>query len=533
MPNLKKLFKTLSFRVSLFIFFLSALAYLVGNFMFFNIQEHYYIKSFLREKEIFTKNLSLAISEYLLLSDYASLETFLLRMAENPDIIEITLYGRDGKSLFTVFNESNGGKEGKPKVILEKRDRNLPQEIKPLVIKENHSLTFLFPLLKGDVGWFSISYYLEIYRSLFKKSFWYSFLFNLFIGIIVFTILILFINIFSQKLRVITQFAKNLSLAKGESLSLSSSIWEIDELIQALNTTSKKLYKSEKELMTVNLYLEELNKNLEKRVEEEVRKSKEKDFILAHQARLAAMGEMLSAIAHQWRQPLNTLGLILQDLLDAQAYGELTSKYLKDSVEKGLNQIKFMSRTIEDFRNFFRPSKEKEIFEVEEAIANVLRLLSAQFRNHNINFQLTCLTHNKVFERVEDIIVCGDHTILGYKNEFEHVILNILNNAKDAFLEREKTHSFPEKRIEIEVDRIDDRVIIRIRDNAGGIPEDIIDRIFDPYFTTKEKGTGIGLYMSKMIIENNMGGKIQARNVEGGAEILIELPNYQEEILRS
>jgi signal transduction histidine kinase len=139
-----------------------------------------------------------------------------------------------------------------------------------------------------------------------------------------------------------------------------------------------------------------------------------------------------------------------------------------------------------------------------------------------IQWCLTCKTHQKTFTEAEDILICGEHVVHGYKNELEHCMVNIINNARDALEESRPTRPM----ITIEVDREGDKVIALIRDNAGGIPEEIIGRVFDPYFTTKEegKGTGIGLYMAKMIIERNMGGRITVRNTDEGAEFRLELP---------
>ncbi len=272
----------------------------------------------------------------------------------------------------------------------------------------------------------------------------------------------------------------------------------------------------------------ELNRNLEAMVEDEVEKRRQQEHMLIHQSRLAAMGEMIGAIAHQWRQPLNALGLIVQDIRDADEYGELTKDYIDKSVEKSMNQIKFMSKTIDDFRNFFRPEKEKSPFDALIAIEVVLSMLSGQLKNNNIAYRLTCDARNRTFKEFPEIILPGDIHATGYRNEFQQAVLNIINNAKDAIIEareKGKMGSAAEGVIEVDVSRAGDRVFISISDNAGGIPEEIMERIFDPYFTTKEqgKGTGIGLYMSKIIIENNMDGRLYAENVKDGAMFTIEL----------
>ncbi len=275
--------------------------------------------------------------------------------------------------------------------------------------------------------------------------------------------------------------------------------------------------------------LEELNQNLERRVEQEIRLRLEKERLLVQQSRLAAMGEMIGAIAHQWRQPLNTVAAVVQDLGDAQAFGALDKAYLDRGVDTAMQQIRFMSKTIDDFRNFFQPEKEKRFFDVQQAAADVLAMFSPQLVAHRISCRLTCAVHGTTYTDFSaPIRSCGEMQLLGYENEMKQVFLNLLANAKDAILERrEKTRAQPEEqgRVALEFAQKGGKILVRVSDNGGGIPEGVLERIFEPYFSTKEqgRGTGIGLYMSKMIVEGNMGGRISARNIDGGAEFSIEV----------
>jgi signal transduction histidine kinase len=211
---------------------------------------------------------------------------------------------------------------------------------------------------------------------------------------------------------------------------------------------------------------------------------------------------MIGAIAHQWSQPLNVLAINIQNLYDDAEDGKIDEKYAVKFIENNMNVIDFMSKTIDDFRNFFKIDKTKSDFSVRKSVEDMLKIQSAQLKNHFI-----------------DVSIKGDDFVVnGYESEFKQVILNIINNAKDAILENKLENG----KIEIEID--DKNRKISIKDNASGIPEDVIDRIFEPYFTTKEqgKGTGIGLYMSKMIVEKNMGGKIWVTNEDNGAKFTIE-----------
>lgn len=264
--------------------------------------------------------------------------------------------------------------------------------------------------------------------------------------------------------------------------------------------------RTEEEINVKQKQLEDLNRTLEQRVLEEVERNREKEHLMLQQSRQAAMGEMIGNIAHQWRQPLNTLGLLIQDILHAHKHGELSGDYLDTSVREGMEIINHMSLTIDDFRNFFSPDKEKELFRLRETLEKAISFVDASFRNNNIVLTL----------KTED-----DMEIKGYANEYAQVLLNILNNAKDVLIERK----IAEPHVTIRLFREGDGSVVTITDNAGGIREDVLGRVFEPYYTTKEqgKGTGIGLYMSKTIIEKNMQGKLLARNTGAGAEFRIEV----------
>jgi PAS domain S-box-containing protein len=272
----------------------------------------------------------------------------------------------------------------------------------------------------------------------------------------------------------------------------------------AFDITERK--KAEDELKYRKEEIEELNANLEKRVQEEVEKSRQKDFIMMHQSRLAAMGEMIGHIAHQWKQPLNALNILMFNLKDGLEDLEPDKEELYTLIPTGEKLIGKMSKTIDDFRNFFKPDRQKEEFSINKNIKDTLSIFEADLKYHKISL---------VMNEGEEI------TIVGFSNEYSQVVLNIISNAKDAIIAKGIGGE-----IKIDLFCEDDSAIVGIKDNAGGIPEKIINNIFDPYFTTKErkKGTGIGLYMSKLIIENHMGGRIDAQNIDAGAEFRIITP---------
>jgi PAS domain S-box-containing protein len=250
--------------------------------------------------------------------------------------------------------------------------------------------------------------------------------------------------------------------------------------------------------------LQELNDTLSQWVEEAVAKNMMQERMLIQQSRLAALGEMIHNIAHQWRQPINSLTLILANLKDAYEYNDLTKEYLDEEVRIGQELIQKMSATIDDFRNFFKPDKKQQIFLVHESVEEAIKLISESLTSCNIKI---------VEENSADPCM-----VVGYPNELAQVALNALTNAKEAILDNNIAGE-----IHIKVENGTDWATVSIRNNGDGIPEEILPKVFDPYFTTKEKGSGIGLYMSKMIM-NNMDGDIAIRNVEGGVEVLLTLP---------
>ena len=250
----------------------------------------------------------------------------------------------------------------------------------------------------------------------------------------------------------------------------------------------------------------ELNRTLEVRIVQAVDDLRRKDQMLILQDRLAVMGEMINNIAHQWRQPLNTLGLIIQQLPLFYKSGEISEEMLKDYVGNSMELIQHMSQTIEDFRNFFRSDKDKVPFSVNQVIARTLALIEKSFKDQKIGIAL----HPE-----------GDPMANGYPNEYAQVLLNILMNARDELV----GHNVDDALISIHAFAEGGRSVVTITDNAGGIADEIIDRLFDPYFTTKgpDKGAGIGLFMSQTIIEKNMGGRLTVRNTGSGAEFRIEV----------
>ncbi len=252
-----------------------------------------------------------------------------------------------------------------------------------------------------------------------------------------------------------------------------------------------------------------INQNLKKNIETEVAKSREKDHLLIQQSRQAVLGEMIVNVAHQWRQPLNEVSLLINDLEDAYTFGVLTKEYFEKTVEIVYQRLKFMSDmsdTINDFSKMHTDGFKKEDFSPKELIEKLIQFTEGLIEKNKIQIRFIC---NEDFE------------VFGYPNMLSHVLMNLLNNSLDILNER----SIKKPKIWIKLERNQTNYCIRVLDNGKGIESDVIGKIFEPYFTTKDKkrGSGLGLYMAKSMIEKQMNGQIEVQNKLEGAEFKITL----------
>lgn len=290
-------------------------------------------------------------------------------------------------------------------------------------------------------------------------------------------------------------------------LAISIINYGFELILEQLESTNKKLAKSQKELG-------DLNKNLQTRVKKEIalklkkqEETRQKERLLLHQSKLASLGEMISHIAHQWRQPLNELSLIIISLELHFEKGKLDKTIFTNNIAQANKQIFYMSHTIDDFRTFFTSKKPKQDYTIKQALDLSLNILKATLENNSISLTLN----------IED-----NFKLNGYLNEISQAILNILSNAKDMLLQR----NIQNAKIYIKTFSTEKEYFLSINDNAGGIKISPISKIFMPYFSTKlsKNGTGLGLYMTKTIIEKNNQAKIIAKNNKKGANFLIIFP---------
>ena len=256
-----------------------------------------------------------------------------------------------------------------------------------------------------------------------------------------------------------------------------------------------KLNKRLKNLVNIKTNrLKIMNKKLATRIKKELDKHQEKDRILAQQQKMVAMGQMIENIAHQWRQPLSVISTSASGLKLKKQLNILEDEELIKSIDKIVDTAKYLSDTIDDFRYFFKPQKDKTKFSLAKNIEKSLSFLEATLKENSI----------KVEFDYEDI------DIIAYETELIQVFINIINNSKDAFIEKK----IEDRVIFISIKKFPNRILIEIKDNAGGVEEDILDKVFEPYFTTKHQynGTGIGLYMSNQIIKTHLNGDIFMKN---------------------
>ena len=280
----------------------------------------------------------------------------------------------------------------------------------------------------------------------------------------------------------------------------------LDEIKKGNLSSRLKEFVGSEELNRLQQVMNEMLDNLNERIMVEIEERTKQEQLLIQQSKLASIGNMIGNIAHQWRQPLSEINAILMSMQVQKENDDLSHESFYTMLGECDIVLEHMSNTINDFQNFFKPSKSKSKFSLQEACKNASFIIESSLKYNRIDFQMDILEDSEVF---------------GYPREFAQVILNILSNSKDILVERKVENAY----IRLTLARGDKFALIKVQDNGGGIQKDIMDRIFEPYFTTKHasRGTGIGLYMSKIIIEANMQGHLNVRNTEEGALFTIKL----------
>lgn len=288
--------------------------------------------------------------------------------------------------------------------------------------------------------------------------------------------------------------------------------------------------------------LDSMTVSMKYRVQSQVSKGRREEESILYHARLAEMGEMVGSIAHQWRQPLSALMFLIEDIRDAYHFGELDTDYLDRSIDESMAYIRFMSETMDDFRNFFRPEPDKEQFNVVEKLLEVVKMQYGRFEVGAVNVRIKCetpagepdellfLEYGKGIRSLNSEIRSEVGIVAyGYPNLFKQIWINLINNSIDSILEKRARNDMGATEsglLVLSISTNDRKIYLSIEDNGTGIEESSLERIFEPEYTTKPKnqGTGIGLHMAKSIVEKSLGGKIRAGNTGTGAQFIIEIP---------
>lgn len=525
-------------KLFLLIFLAIFLIIFTGTFQTINYQKKSILESLSSKSKMISDSVSFVKRDSMIIDNEIDLLEFILEFVKTNKEIKHFLVVRNNGNLLSIKQNSWQLIQSKDNYYEKFQNKDISYQIINSPYLKEDIFKFSYPVNISGVlwGWFhleidSSEYNLkvdEMYNNILFLSI-VLLLSSVFLSYLITTMVALPIIKLSEISQKISKgnisLRVNLNNRSDEIGILSKSFNDMVDSIEKSQTDLKKsrddlekrVEERTVELKGLNNSLEEkskelreLNENLENRVMNEISKRQRQQQLLIQQSKLAAMGEMIGNIAHQWRQPLNALSLVLQNIDFNYKLGELDDEFMDKSIKKANLLTTNMSKTIDDFRNFFKPNKEKKIFSLQESINKTISLIDATLNNNNIKLD---------YNRGDEIL------IYGFINEFSQVILNIINNAKDALNEKKLENAT----IKIEIKKEESNVLIMIEDNAGGIPKDIIDKIYDPYFTTKEegKGTGIGLYMSKVIIEENMGGKIIAQNINSGARFTISIPDYE------
>ncbi|MAC84830.1 MAG: hypothetical protein CL624_11925 [Arcobacter sp.] len=529
--KIKEIKYTLFKKVFILIFMAIFLVLSFFSYEVTKIQQKSILDSFALKAKSMADSIVFINTEPMIIDDEIKILEFVYDFVQvNKDIKQLTVSRRNGNNLIIQENKWEIVKN-KNKTIISKKEMEKIKKTKHEIVfsKTLYQKVFRYsyPIYLSSIHWGWLHFELSLNEYNKKLETMYQQFFVLATIMIITLLLVSFLiaKMVSKpivNLEEVSEKIYNGDLSKRVKIETSDEIGKLsltfNKMIDSLEKSQFNLKESHNELEqrvrqrtdeleNKSKQLEELNNNLENIVLDEISKRQRQEDLLIQQSKLASMGEMIGNIAHQWRQPLNALGLVIQNIQLTYMMGDLDDKFVEKSVEKANLLTSTMSKTIDDFRNFFKPNKEITEFSLDASIKNSLSLISSTFEYNGITI---------------DYKISKDIKVMGFPNEFSQVILNILTNSKDALVDKKITNA----KVLIEIKKSNKYACVSIKDNAGGIPLSIIEKIFEPYFTTKEegKGTGIGLYMSKIIIEKNMNGKLFVNNTKEGAEFTVSVP---------
>ena len=326
------------------------------------------------------------------------------------------------------------------------------------------------------------------------------------------------------------RIGESVKIYKGKELGMLSDSFNHMSLSLKEMTTDLQVKVDER-----TLELSKLNAKLEQRVKNETESRVEAERKLVYQKRFADIGQVFQSVSHQWRQPINTLGIIFYDLQKTFDDGEIDKKYISEYVENCNTLTEHMNITINDFMSYFNNKAEMKEFNPLESILSVVRLMKSNLISNNINLKMIYIDDEKPYEYELDNLLGGvelkNAVLCGFEGRFKQIIMNLLQNSVYALDKQAEENSEAKKEMKIILSKEEDSYLVTLSDTGGGVPDTIIDRIFEPYFTTKAKdeGTGIGLNMVKNIVEDSFNGDIKVYNQDLGACFVMKLPMANKE----
>ena len=505
--------------------FLTIVVFLFISFNILNKQKKFLNEASMNQAKNRTNLLANNSSSWLMANDYIGLQEVVDSVSIYKDEIYIIVVDLKGK----VLAHSDKTKVGQYLVddISVNHLKSLSTNFEVLKLysnKNNHFIEVSSPILYKNqlLGYvrnrIDNKYWINSLEVIKNEFIIFSFM------VIIFAILFAYISAYSltKNLYNLIEVTKRIRNGEKNIKADENVVKEVQLLSKEFNSMIEVKEKNEQVILELNQNLENivlertkelnlLNENLEKRIKEEVEKNREKDVFIQQQARLAALGEMIGNIAHQWRQPLSVITTSVSALSLKEEFGILEANDIKQTNEIVKKMALFLNNTIENFRNFFQKDQPKKIFIISTMITNTIDIIKASYDNHFIEL------NTELNEKIE---------YFGSENLLAQVLLNILSNSKDALIEKQ----IESKKVTLKMFQDEDNLKITIKDNAGGIDENNIEKIFDPYFSTKHKsqGTGLGLYMSTQIIKKHFNGSLSVSNIKDedgvGACFIIEIP---------
>ena len=453
----------------------------------------------LQQAMLLSENLAEGCAHSLALEDYASLDHFLRHATGLPGLRKVVATDAKGfvlAALSRTTDTSAAELADGPATV------NVPIILRQSTQLSGTTLLVWQPVQAGGLlGWLQLTYSLEEITQLQHQIWRHGVILSLVETLIGISLVVLLLRRPLRAISKLSGFARDLPQHKGMTLPVERFVTEVQDLSESLNYASTELYRIEQELL-------ELNRTLEARVDDEVAKSREKDALLLQQARYQTLGELLVNIAHHWRQPLNNIGARIQENAWMLANGELLPENAMAAADQVMQELKQLSRSIVGFQLLCRPAVPNETVLPSDAVNRSILMVRDSYQQLGVSFELNLISEQELQGALQDLVQC---------------ILNLFTNARDAIVARHDVTG----RITVNIAmQTPDSLSIVVSDTGGGIPQQLLNSLFDPYVTSKARtqGVGLGLFVVRQIIEQRFNGTVTAGNQAEGAVITMSIP---------